>query len=277
MKTDQAILRNNRGSALLMGLGMIVLASTMTIGVTLMANKEANQRRYERDSKAVKEINAGVQNLLSDQRFCSDIVKSKYSTTNNVKIPFTMSSLNSGSSYSSRSRKILESYQKDIEIKHGYEVDAIELNNMKESTPQGQAGERIKTFDVTVHLKKIKNKGGIFDKVSFGITGVNKNNKLDHIALAFTEKTGLCTAYKKILAESSIDGNKSLIDACKALGGSIDPSTFVCKLESFSEVASNRGVLDYSGKNSSLNLSDALCEMEKNLLRKMRRPTVSSG
>ena len=107
-------LNNSRGSVMLMGLGMITLATSMVIGVTLMANKEASQRLYERESLSIREINNSVQTLLSDQRFCSDFVKGGFAGTNNsAVIPFKESSVKSSgnSTYAKRTREIIKEYQ----------------------------------------------------------------------------------------------------------------------------------------------------------------------
>lgn len=280
-------LGNNKGSVILMGLAMIALATSMVIGVTLMANKEASQRLYERESLSIREINNSVQTLLSDQRFCSDFVKGGFAgTTNGATIAFKESSVKTSgnSSYAKRTREIVKEYQEKFKTL-GYEVDAVELDNMAVTAAQGQADEQTKTFDVTVKISKInKNSGGIFKNVNFGRNGINRNNKLEHISLALTEETGGCTVYKKALASATVVGSQALRDSCTSLGGVIDPNTFVCQLQKYEQLNGtdsngfSDGVLNYSKKisNTSYNLSDALCEMEKNILRKDRKNVPSS-
>lgn len=280
-------LNNSRGSVMLMGLGMITLATSMVIGVTLMANKEASQRLYERESLSIREINNSVQTLLSDQRFCSDFVKGGFAGTNNsAVIPFKESSVKSSgnSTYAKRTREIIKEYQDKFKT-IGYEVNSIDLDNMLVTADQGQAAEKTKTFDITVKISKInQNAGGIFKNVSFGKDGINRNNKLEHISLALTEETGGCTVYKKAMTASTVIGSQALRDSCTSLGGTIDPNTFVCQLQKYNYLNGtdsngfSDGVLDYSNKisNTSYNLSDALCEMEKNILRKDRKNVPSS-
>lgn len=285
-------LNNERGSVLLMGLGMIVLATSMIVAVTLMSGKEASQRKYDRERAAVNEINSNVQTLLADARFCNDFFRQGYAGTTNSTIPFKEASLksSSASAYANRSKEVMKEYTEKFS-RYGYEVESISLSDMAIQAGVGQGNDNVKTFDVRVTVKKKGSgvSGGILDRVMFGKDGYNKANLIDHVSLAMTEKTGSCTLYKKALAAAtSVAGMKALEDSCMSLGGIVDKNTFTCQLPKFENLNDHTadeiadgftdGVLNFSKKkaDTKFNFADALCEMEKNVLRKDRQNMSAS-
>lgn len=276
-------IKNNQGSAIVMGLGMIVMASSMVLAVSMMADKESSQRAGQREGLVIREIHNNLQILLTDPRFCSDFFSNGFAT-NATTINFTPNAIGTagGSQYVKRSREIIKEYQDKFKTQ-GFEVRSVELSTPTVTPVAGQGKESMKFFDISVNIEKVsdtKNKG-IYKFVKFGKTGINRENPFEHLTVGFNQLTGGCSVYRKNALQSATVGMRALTDSCSSLGGKINPTTLICELPRFQFLEPAKyqeGVLDYGNKQatSGYDFSDALCEMEKNILRKNRETNLAN-
>lgn len=267
---QKGILKNESGNILIITIVLSAVLAGLVISGSQVLSSVQKDRLYRKEKDASEYAAAQVTALLQDQRFCSALFNGGYAGTAPGNHSFSSSKFPSG-----LLRNQVAELEENLKREHNFRIESIQLSNLQPNN----STERLKIFDVTVNLESVlqTNKHSILKKISIGSERKVNGSRIEsqRMFLTLGENTGKCTLQKGIQSSIAVHSQKI---SCQALGGNFDTVTGNCRMQKFKVDVVSAGPggkykieqITRTQETSPNNFTDAICQMELNLLRKDR-------
>lgn len=260
--------KNNKGNMVIASILATAIISALVVTNTSTISSVLKNRVYRLEAESADQIYTRVINLLQDQRYCSQFFDTGYLTSTG-KYNFTKSKFPSGFM-----QKKVTDLQNHLKSSYSFEVNNIQLTNQQIINTT----EPMKVFDVSVEIKSNDTSGmkSITSKV-LGSEKLLSGSRVEsqRVFLTLGQRTGKCSLQKG-LNENILNHSQKL--ACDAIGGQYNTKSGNCGVRRLKVDTVTSGPYQYEITRPDIiqtqfNFTEALCNMELNLMRKDRTST----
>lgn len=282
--SSKSLIRNQNGNVMIVAVALVALTGALIITGTSVLESNLKNRSYRIEQNGTQYAVSSAVTLLQDQRFCSAFFSSGYNTPNNATYAFEAQTMSGSTAFDGYMKSQISELKQKINKDYRIDIESIQLTNrvqIAKSTQGvndetvGVAGEPLHIYDVSFQIRPTQGAGGITRNKVIGTNSVKKSGVVEspteRVTLTMGKDTGKCIVQKGVDVASGLNAN---VMACAAVGGRIDATTKLCRLDVYKiDVVDNMEVIQPKiVRGSPANFSDALCQMELNILRKKRTP-----